>query len=123
MLTQENVESTTRTMERNLSLWRQEGSWRSMDSNGGCHANIMYMVDEASDHRYGEDDHNDKHSEDDNENDGEDYNDNRYGEDYNDDNGGEDDNGYKVVIDDHRSWTRLAATVRKGRGPRRIEVR
>ena len=28
-----------------------------------------------------------------------------------------------LEIHQHRSWTRLAETVRKGRGPRRIEVR
>ena len=74
----------------------------------------MYMVDEASDNEYGEDDDEDKHSEDDNdENDGEDYSDDEYGEDVVD----------NLEINQHRSWTQLAATVKKGRGPRRIEVR
>ena len=36
--------STTRKMERNLLQWRQEGSWRSMDTNAGCEANIIHMV-------------------------------------------------------------------------------
>ena len=29
---------------------------------------------------------------------------------------------WRVKIDQHRTWTRLAASVKKGRGPRRIEV-
>ena len=30
--------------------------------------------------------------------------------------------GSNLEIHQHRSWTRLAASVKKGRGPRRIEV-
>ena len=43
-------------------------------------------------------------------------------EDFNDVKDGEHDDGRKLKIHQHRSWTRLAASVKKGRGPRRIEV-
>ena len=79
-------------MERNSSLWRREASWRSTDTNAGSEAKTN-MLDGDN---------------------GENF---KVIKDVNDDK-----DGSNLEIHQHRSWTRLAASVKKGRGPRRIEV-